>query len=182
MVIWFTGLSGAGKTTICQLMYARLKPQLPELVLLDGDAIRETLSTDLGFDEADRVRQISRVQRLAKLLSSQGLVVLVAVVYANDELLAWNRREIADYIEVLVDAPVDVVRARDPKGLYGRLSRGETSQVVGVDLPWHRPQRPDVILHPVTHPTPVDGAAAVASAVPRLATLWQSTATSVHHA
>lgn len=174
MVIWLTGLSGAGKTTICQVLYRRLKPSMPELVLLDGDAIRESLSTDLGFSESDRVRQISRVQRLARLLSSQDLVVLVAVVYANPELLKWNRDNIADYVEVLVDAPLDLVRARDPKGLYGRAMRGETQDVVGVDLVWHRPVASDLVIDPGAHPTPDDAARAIVQAVPRLAARWDS--------
>ena len=151
----------------------RLKPLLPELVLLDGDAIRESLSTDLGFDEADRIRQIGRVQRLAKLLSSQGLVVLVAVVYANPQLLAWNREQIPDYTEVLIDAPIEMVRGRDPKGLYARVSRAETRDVVGVDLPWNRPEHADVVIDPQT---PAEEAAAtIAKAVPRLALAWAHT-------
>ena len=174
MVIWVTGLSGAGKTTVCRLLYERLKPAVPELVLLDGDAIRESLSTDLGFDEPDRVRQITRVQRLAKLLSDQQLIVLVAVVYANSDLLEWNRKHNPLYIEVLMDTPLAVVQRRDPKGLYGRVARGETHDVVGVDIAWNPPTRPDLVIDPDRCPTPADGAAAIARAVPRLAEAWSA--------
>lgn len=179
MVIWVTGLSGAGKTTICQCLYARLKPTVPELVLLDGDALRESVSTDLGFSEADRVRQISRVQRLARLLSAQDLVVLVAVVYASPQLLAWNRTNIADYVEVLVDVPIEVVKARDPKGLYSRAARGEAPDVVGIDLSWHRPVNADLTINLATCPTPEEGARAIAAAVPRLAAQWRAEETGV---
>ena len=172
MVIWLTGLSGAGKTTISQILYQRLKPRMPELVVLDGDMIRNSLSTDLGFTEEDRVRQISRVQRLAGLLSTQQIVVIVAVVYANAELLEWNRRNLPQYLEVLVDAPLEIVQARDPKGLYGRMARGETSNVVGIDLPWHRPARPDLIIDTTLGPTAEDAARVIAMAVPQLARHW----------
>lgn len=172
MVLWVTGISGAGKTTICRLMYERLKPVLPELVLLDGDAIRESISTDLGFSEDDRIRQIGRVQRLARLLSAQNLVVLVAVVYANPELLAWNRANIPEYVEVLIDVPLEIVRLRDPKGLYARHARGETTNVVGVDIPWHRPQTADLIIDIATCPTAAHSANAIVRSVPRLASHW----------
>jgi adenylylsulfate kinase-like enzyme len=174
MVIWVTGLSGAGKTTVCRLLYERLKPAVPELVLLDGDAIRESLSTDLGFDEPDRVRQITRVQRLAKLLSDQHLIVLVAVVYANPDLLEWNRTHNPLYLEVLMDTSLDVVQRRDPKGLYGRIARGETRDVVGIDIPWNPPTRPDLVIDPDRCPTPPAAAAAIARAVPRLADAWSA--------
>ena len=174
MVVWVTGLSGSGKTSVCRLLFDALKPKMPDLVLLDGDALRDTLSTDLGFEEADRIRQIGRVQQLAKLLSEQDLVVLVAVVYARPDLLEWNRHHIQDYFEVLLDAPLDVVRARDPKGLYARITRGEMVNVVGVDLPWHQPKHPDIVLDPVRHRTPEDGAAAIARAVPCFAAHWSN--------
>ena len=88
MVIWVSGLSASGKTTLCNAMWRLLKSQAPELVLLDGDVIRAVFSNDLGYREEDRVVQITRIQNLAKLLSDQGLVVLVAALYANHSLLA----------------------------------------------------------------------------------------------
>lgn len=174
MVIWVTGLSAAGKTTVCGLIYEELKPSIPELVLLDGDVVRETFGHDLGYSEPDRVRQVSRVQRMARLLSEQGLVVMVAVVYAHPELLAWNRRHIADYFEVLIDAPVELVRRRDPKELYARASRGEVRDVVGLDIPWHRPTSADLVLDVSDEPSPDALARRVALAVPRLSAHWHS--------
>lgn len=173
MVLWFTGLSGSGKTTICKYLYSRLKCRIPEIVILDGDSVRESISTDLGFSESDRIRQVTRVQRLAKILSDQGLIVLVAVVYANPKLLEWNRREINGYFEILIDAPLRIVQARDPKGIYASARRGEIKNIVGLDLPWHRAGQPDLVITPETHGTPENAAEAVALAVPALARHWK---------
>ena len=145
MVIWITGLSGAGKTTLCTELYRRLKPVVPHLVQLDGDAFRDAFN-DLGHTEAERFKHISRVQRMAKLLADQHLVVLVGVVYANPELLAWNRANLPGYVEVYLRAPFETVVARDAKGLYARALRGEIQNVVGVDIPWVEPVAPDLIL------------------------------------
>ena len=169
MVIWLTGLSGAGKTTLCSEIYGRLKPRLPELVLLDGDAIRAALGGDLGFTEADRNMQIRRVQGIAKLLAEQGLVVMVGVVYANHELLVWNRANLPSYFEVYLRAPLDVVTRRDAKGIYGRAARGETSSVVGMDIPWHEPANPDLVFESDGRQTPAEMADALIAAVPALA-------------
>lgn len=171
MVIWVAGLSGAGKTTVCRLLYDRLKPSMPALIMLDGDTVREAFGHDLGYSEADRVKQVSRVQRVARLLSDQGLVVIVALVYAHPDLLAWNRQHIADYFEVLLDAPLDLVRRRDAKGLYALALKGEVRDLVGHDIPWHRPAAADLVLNAADQ-SPEALAGAIARAVPRLAAHW----------
>ena len=173
MVIWMAGLSGAGKTTLCRLLYDRLKPSMPELVMLDGDVVREALGHDLGYTESERVKQVTRVQRVARMLSDQGLVVMVALVYSHPDLLAWNREHIPDYFEVLLDASLDLVRRRDPKGLYAKAQRGEMEHLVGHDIPWHRPASPDLILD-VEHQTPDALADRIARAIPVLAARWPS--------
>ncbi|MCC7418378.1 MAG: adenylyl-sulfate kinase [Acidobacteria bacterium] len=170
MVIWIAGLSGAGKTTVARLLYEGLKPSVPQLVLLDGDAIRETVSGDLGYAEGERVKQVTRVQRLARLLSQQGLVVIVALVYAHPDLLRWNREQIEGYFEVLLDAPIELVRHRDPKGIYRRASSGQMLDVVGHDIPWHRPVAPDLVLDPVQ--TPEALADRIAHAIPFITEHW----------
>ncbi len=172
MVIWVTGLAGAGKTTVCRYLYGQLKPSMLELVMLDGDAVRGAFDHDLGYSEAARVQQVSRVQRIARLLSDQELVVIVALVYAHPDLLAWNREHIAGYFEVLLDAPLELVRRRDPKGLYSRAARGETRDLVGHDIPWHRPASADLVLDVSREPPPESLAEAIARAVPRLAAHW----------
>ena len=146
MVIWITGISGSGKTTLCEELHARLKPSISELVVLDGDLIRAAFGDDLGYAESDRVRQITRIQNIARLLSDQGLIVLVAALYANPDLLAWNRRHINGYFEVYLRVSLDTVRGRDPKGLYAKFDCGELREVVGLDIPWHEPERPDLFI------------------------------------
>ena len=143
MVIWVTGLSGSGKTTLCSAVWRLLKPNMPELVLLDGDVVRDTFKDGLGYKEEDRVVQISRVQRIAKLLSDQDLVVLVAALYANPKLLQWNRENFKDYFEVYLEASLETVKHRDVKGLYS----GDTKDVVGIDIPWHAPAHPDLVIN-----------------------------------
>jgi adenylylsulfate kinase len=169
MVIWFTGLSGAGKTTVCEALHRALKPRLPELVVLDGDAVRAAFDDGLGYSEADRVIQIGRLQRLARMLSGQGLVVLVAAVYANPELLGWNRLNIPEYFEVYMEASLATVMRRDAKGFYRRAADGEMKNVVGLDIPWVPPRAPDMVVD-ADHPEPPDAIAKrVIDAIPRLA-------------
>ena len=173
MVIWITGLSGAGKSTLCRELSRRLKPVAPQLVVLDGDEVREAFGDGLGFTEPDRHVQIRRVQRLARLLSSQGLLVLVAVVYANDELLAWNRTHIPGYVEIYLRASLELLARRDSKGLYGRAARGDTRDVVGLDIPWHAPAAPDLVLDADSAETSEVFADRVIATVPALARLLE---------
>lgn len=145
MIVWMTGLSGAGKTTLCDALYARLLPVRPRVIKLDGDALRRAISDDLSFCAADRVRQVRRVQGLCGLLAAQGADVLVSVLYANPALLAWNRANLPDYVEVYLKAGVEFLSARDTKGLYRRARAGLTRDVVGIDIPWSAPRNPDVV-------------------------------------
>ncbi len=168
MVIWITGLSGAGKTSLCEALSRKLKPHLPQLVLIDGDAVRRLFGDTLGHREADRKEQIGRIQRFAKMLSDQGLVVLVAALYCHPDLLAWNRANLIGYFEVYLDAPLDLVQRRDSKGLYAGAAAGDVPHVVGVDIPWHAPQAPDLRLDAGAGMNPDDMAMGVIRAVPFL--------------
>jgi adenylyl-sulfate kinase len=143
-VIWITGISGSGKSTICDWIQSRLAPFLPHLIKLDGDAIRSALGADLSYVEKDRFVQISRIQRIAKMLADQGQIVLVGALYAHSDLLEWNRMNLPGYTEVYLNASLDVVRQRDPKGLYAKAAAGEMPDVVGLDIPWHAPENPDL--------------------------------------
>ncbi len=141
MVIWITGLSGVGKTTLATALYEAMKPGLPALVRIDGDEVRALFGNSLGFTESDRRLQIQRLQSLATMLDGQGLVVIVAALYAHPELLAWNRDHFSDYFEIYLEASMDLVRSRDSKGLYAKAQAGEMADVVGVDVPWAIPAR-----------------------------------------
>ncbi len=142
MVIWITGLSGSGKTTLATALYKAMKPRLPALVRIDGDEVRALFGNSLSFSESDRRLQIQRIQSLAAMLDGQGLPVIVAALYAHPDLLAWNRDHFSNYFEVYIDASLDLVRSRDPKGLYAKAQAGKISHVVGMDVPWHAPDNP----------------------------------------
>ena len=168
MVIWVTGLSGAGKTTLCSAIYERLKPQLPHLVLLDGDVVRRTFGNDLTHSEAVRVRQVHRLRSMAKVMADQDLIVLVAVLYAEPKLLEWNRENLPNYFEIYLDTSLERVIERDDKGLYEAAKAGEMDHVVGLDIPWHAPRRPDLVVDGDAGHTPEQMADLVIRAVPRL--------------
>ncbi len=146
MVIWITGLSGAGKSTLCRTVRTLLQDRQHAIVVLDGDAVRAAFDNDLGYREKDRVVQIQRMQRLARLLSDQGLVVVVAALYSHPDLLKWNRANLRGYFEVYMKASLSTLAARDPKGLYREASAGLRQNIVGIDIPWHAPVEADLIL------------------------------------
>jgi adenylyl-sulfate kinase len=145
MLIWMTGLSGSGKTTIAKALIAKLMPSLPTLVLIDGDSIRDLFGNDLGFDLESRLIQIMRIQRIAKFLTDQEVAVIVAALYSNTEILEFNRRTFESYFEVYVHAPMQILENRDTKGIYSKARSGDQINVVGIDIPWTPPQNPDVI-------------------------------------
>lgn len=146
-VIWITGISGSGKSSICDWIQDRLAPHLPNLVRLDGDAVREAFGADLAYAEPDRFVQISRIQRIAKMLADQGQIVLVSALYAHPDLLEWNRTNLPGYTEIYLNVSLDLVKQRDPKGLYAKAAAGEMPNVVGLDIPWHAPEKPDLEIH-----------------------------------
>jgi adenylylsulfate kinase-like enzyme len=111
MVLWLIGLSGSGKTTLANALKERLGPRFAGLVVLDGDQVRAAFGDGLGHAPEDRVVQVTRVQRLARLLSDQGLVVIVALVYQNPALLSWNRDQIQNYYEVHIDCSLETREA-----------------------------------------------------------------------
>lgn len=168
MVVWLTGLSGAGKTTIAEAIIRAAKPRLPELVLIDGDVIRELFGATLGFHEEARKEQISRIQRLALFLARQNISVIVAALYSHPDLLRWNRANLPGYFEIYVDTPLATVEERDTKGLYSKARLGEVQNVVGVDVPWHAPEHPDMVIHS-SGETPETIATKIIQTVPQLA-------------
>jgi bifunctional enzyme CysN/CysC len=148
MVIWFTGLSASGKSTIADILEQKLTAQHRHTYLLDGDNFRHGLNKDLGFTDADRVENIRRVAEVARLMADSGLIVMTAFIspFRRERRMA---REIAgdiDFIEVFVDAPLDVCEARDPKGMYARARKGEIPNFTGISSAYEAPQRADIHL------------------------------------
>lgn len=145
-VVWVTGLSSAGKTTLCSALYKSLKPRHPQLVLLDGDVVRQAFGNDLTHKEEDRVRQVRRLQGMSNVLARQGITVIVAVLYSHPDLLRWNRDTLPNYFEVYLKASLETVQERDNKGLYQAALNGDMPDVVGLDIPWYEPQSPDLTI------------------------------------
>jgi bifunctional enzyme CysN/CysC len=145
-VLWFTGLSGAGKSTIANLLERRLLALGRHTYLLDGDNVRHGLNKDLGFTEADRVENIRRVGEVARLMADAGLIVLVSFIspFRAERRMARGLLEPGEFIEVYVDTPLAVAETRDPKGLYKKARRGELKNFTGVDSPYEPPEQPEL--------------------------------------
>lgn len=144
VTIWFTGLSGAGKTTISRLVAQELIAQGYKVELLDGDVVRQTLTKGLGFSREDREENIRRIGFVAHLLTRNGVIVLVSVISPYRNTREEVRQKIGSFIEVFVDAPLDVCEQRDVKGLYKKARAGEIQQFTGIDDPYESPLNPEV--------------------------------------
>jgi bifunctional enzyme CysN/CysC len=145
-VVWLTGLSGAGKTTIANLVEKRLLADGRHTYLLDGDNVRHGLNKDLGFTEVDRVENIRRVAEVARLMADAGLIVLVSFIspFAAERRMARELMDAGEFIEVFVDTPLSVAENRDVKGLYKKARAGGLRNFTGVDSPYEPPQNPDI--------------------------------------
>ena len=145
-VLWFTGLSGAGKSTIANVVEKRLHALGCHTYLLDGDNVRRGLNKDLGFTEADRVENIRRVAEVARLMADAGLIVLVSFIspFRAERRMARDLVDVGEFFEIFVDTPLPVAEARDPKGLYRKARRGELRNFTGVDSPYEAPEHPEM--------------------------------------
>jgi bifunctional enzyme CysN/CysC len=147
-VVWFTGLSAAGKSTIANLVDQRLYALGRHTYVLDGDNVRKGLSRDLGFTDADRTENIRRIAEVAKLMLDAGLIVLVSFIspFRAERKLARDLVDPGEFIEVFVDTPLTEAEKRDPKGLYARARRGEIPLFTGIDSPYEPPENPELRL------------------------------------
>jgi len=152
MTVWFTGLSGSGKSTVANEVAAVLHDAGRPAYLLDGDNVRHGLNADLGFSAADRAENVRRIGEVARLMADAGLVVLVPVIspYRADRDRARAIHDAAGlrFVEIFVDTPLDLCEQRDPKGLYAKARAGELTGMTGIDDPYEAPLRPELRLEP----------------------------------
>jgi bifunctional enzyme CysN/CysC len=146
--LWFTGLSGSGKSTIANLLEKRLVSRGHHTFLLDGDNVRHGLSRDLGFTDADRVENIRRVAEVAKLMVEAGLIVLVSFIspFRAERQMARELFVDGEFIEIFVDTPLEECERRDPKGLYRKARQGLIANFTGIDSAYERPLKPELSL------------------------------------
>jgi adenylylsulfate kinase len=159
-VIWLTGLSGSGKSTIAYALERRLAAERRLTYVLDGDNLRHGLSSDLGFSPEHRTENIRRVSEVAALFADAGVLALTSFIspYRSDRALARGRVPEGRFVEVFLDVPVEVCERRDPKGLYKKARRGEIAEFTGVSAPYERPEAAEVVLD--TDRVDVDGCVA----------------------
>lgn len=150
-VLWFTGLSGSGKSTIANALQKKLFAMGKHTFVLDGDNVRHGLNRDLGFTDADRVENIRRVSNVARLMSDAGLITLVSFIspFRSERQMARNMMSDGEFIEIFVDTPLDVAEGRDVKGLYKRARAGEIKNFTGLDSPYEAPVSPEITINTV---------------------------------
>ena len=145
-ILWLTGLSGAGKSTIANLIEKKLHAMGRHTYLLDGDNVRHGFNKDLGFTDADRVENIRRVAEVAKLMLDAGLIVITAFIspFKSERRMARGLVDEGEFIEIHVDTPLAIAEERDPKGLYKKARRGELKNFTGIDSPYEAPEEPEI--------------------------------------
>jgi bifunctional enzyme CysN/CysC len=145
-VLWFTGLSGAGKSTIANLVEKKLVARGRHTYLLDGDNVRHGLNRDLGFTEADRIENIRRVGEVARLMADAGLIVLTAFIspFRAERHMVRRMLSEGEFIEIFVDTPLAEAEKRDVKGLYAKARAGELKNFTGIDSPYEQPETPEI--------------------------------------
>ena len=145
-ILWFTGLSGSGKSTVANAVEAELFNRGVKTYLLDGDNVRHGLNKDLGFSELDRIENIRRIGEVSKLFVDSGLLVLTAFIspFKSDRQIAKSLVKYDEFIEVFVNTPLEVCESRDPKGLYQKARNGDIKNFTGIDSPYEAPLEPQI--------------------------------------
>ena len=151
-MLWFTGLSGSGKSTIANALEKALHERGIRTYILDGDNVRHGLNSDLGFTDAGRVENIRRIGEVAKLMVDAGVVVLTAFIspFRAERAMVRELFEDGEFTEIFVDTPLAIAEKRDPKGLYQKARRGEIPNFTGIDSPYEAPQNPEATLNTAT--------------------------------
>jgi bifunctional enzyme CysN/CysC len=151
-VVWFTGLSGAGKSSVANLVEKRLHASRVRTYLLDGDNVRHGLNHDLGFTDADRIENIRRVAEVAKLMVDAGLIVIVSFIspFRDERELARSKVDDGEFCEVFIDTPLEIAEQRDVKGLYKKARAGQLKNFTGIDSPYEPPETPEVHIDTTT--------------------------------
>jgi len=150
-VVWLTGLSGSGKSTIANTLELKLFALNFKTYTLDGDNVRHGLSHDLGFSDADRAENIRRVAEVAKLMADAGLIVILAFIspFISERDYARNIIANNEFVEVYIDTPLEICEARDPKGLYKRARSGQLKNFTGIDSEYQQPENPEITIKTV---------------------------------
>ena len=168
--LWLTGLSCAGKTTLANLLEVEFRRMGLNVEVLDGDVIRTNLSKGLGFSHEDRVTNLKRIGFVCKLLCRNGTIAIAAAISPYADLRAFLRKDIPNYVEAYVNAPLEVCMERDVKGLYAKAKRGEIDKFTGIDDPYEAPTSPDIEIH-TDRETPAESAANIISCLQRMGLL-----------
>lgn len=164
MIIWITGLAGSGKTTIAKALYEKIKANNPRICLIDGDVVRSAFDNDLGYSEQDRKINLNRIQKIGKILDDQDFVVIISVLYNNEEDRKWNRKNYKKYIEIFIDTSMEIILKRNQKNLYSDFDKGLIKNVVGRDINYDLPKNSDLT---------IDGDGEVKNNVEKIYNLYQ---------
>ena len=145
-VLWFTGLSASGKSTIANIVEHKLHNMQYKTYLLDGDNVRHGLNNDLGFDEKSRVENIRRIGEVSKLFTDSGLIVLTAFIspFISDRKLVRDLFDKGNFLEIFIDSSLEICEKRDPKGMYKKARKGEIKNFTGISSPYEAPENPEI--------------------------------------
>ena len=149
IILWMTGLSGSGKSTIANAVERQLKHNGFHTFLLDGDNIRHGLNKDLGFTDADRIENIRRIGEVSKLMTDAGLIVITAFIspFESERNMVREMMDEGEFVEIFIDTPLEIAEARDVKGLYAKARAGELQNFTGIDSPYETPLKPEIVIN-----------------------------------
>ena len=153
LVLWFTGLSGSGKSTVATALQKRIFDNGYRVFILDGDNVRHGLNSDLGFSSQDRVENIRRIGEVSKLFMEAGIITIASFIspFRTDRKKVRSILPEGKFVEVFVKAPLDVCESRDPKGLYKKARAGEIAHFTGIDSPYEEPEKPEITVETFKH-------------------------------